>query len=146
MDVRSVPNQFFHCRRFQTYEPAWLKTKNIPFEQGAFPHSSLVRVKMDKLLNFAFRIFQQLQSINSCTASWHECVKRSYGLTVKLRNMGPRDGTRTVLVSIRPNKSLMNEFHFEFRKTSLKLTINKKSFGIELFRFREMHGIKHDGQ
>ena len=83
MDVRLVPNQFFHCRRFQTYEQASLKTKNIPFEQGAFPHSSLVRVKMDKLLNFAFRIFQSLQRINSCTASRHDSCRMSVskGLT-----------------------------------------------------------------
>ena len=63
MDVRLVPNQFFHCRRFQTYEQAWLKTKNIPFEQDAFPHSSPVRAKMDKLLNFALGISKSSQRV-----------------------------------------------------------------------------------
>ena len=63
MGVRWVPNQFLDCMRFETYEQAWLKIKNIPFEQGAFQHSFLVREKMDKLLNFAFRISQLVQDI-----------------------------------------------------------------------------------
>ena len=63
MGVRWVPNQFLDCMRFETYEQAWLKIKNIPFEQGAFQHSFLVREKMGKLLNFAFRISQLVKNI-----------------------------------------------------------------------------------
>ena len=56
LDARLVPNQFLHCLRFETYEQAGLKIRNIPFEQDAFLRSFLVQGKMDKLLHFAFRI------------------------------------------------------------------------------------------
>ena len=63
LDVRLVPNQFFRYMRFETYEQAGLKIRNIPFGQDAFPHSFLVRAKRDKLLSFAFRISKSLQGI-----------------------------------------------------------------------------------
>ena len=66
LDARLVLNQLLYCMRFETYEQAGLKIRNIPFEQDAFPRSFLVRGKMDKLLNFAFRISKSaLQRIHS---------------------------------------------------------------------------------
>ena len=64
LDVILVPNQFLRCMRFETYEQAWLKIRSTPFEQGAFPHSFLVRAKRDKLLSFAFRISKGIQKVN----------------------------------------------------------------------------------
>ena len=56
LDVKLAQDRFLHCMIFETYEPSEQKIKSTPFAQAVFQHSFEVRSKMDRLLNFAFRI------------------------------------------------------------------------------------------
>ena len=70
LDVRLVLNQFLRYMRFETYEQAGLKIRNIPFELDVFPHSFLVRARKDKLLSFACRISKSLLGIQKAILTW----------------------------------------------------------------------------